>query len=74
MEVGSITVDCTVGEGMREVGMTGRSGDMTKVGVVIGTGDMVSSTGGCRSVYVRGGYARTAVGVKSVVGSGSREL
>ena len=53
MEVGSITVDCTVGEGMREVGMTGRSGDMTKVGVVIGTGDMVSSTGGCRSVYVR---------------------
>ena len=46
-----------VGVGMREVGMTGRSGDMTKVGVVIGTGDMVSSTEGCRSVYVRGGYA-----------------
>ena len=36
-----MTVDCTVGKGMREVGMIGRSGDKMAVGVVEKTGDIM---------------------------------
>ena len=39
-----VVADWRVGVGMREEGMIGRSGDMTKVGIVERTGDMMSST------------------------------